>query len=68
MRTVLSPEADATIVESCENTTDTSQFAPYRRQRPMPPSSSRIRTVLSEEADATIVESCENTTELTEPL
>ncbi|KAJ3469750.1 hypothetical protein MRS44_003815 [Fusarium solani] len=66
IRTVLSLEADATIIESCENTTDlTSSLWPSSTCLHFPVFAFQIRTVLSQEADATIVESCENTTELT---
>ncbi|KAF4458401.1 hypothetical protein FALBO_14867 [Fusarium albosuccineum] len=66
IRTVLSPEADATIVESCENTTDLTQSLwPSSTCSHFPVFAFQIRTVSSSEADATIVESCENTTDLT---
>ncbi|KAJ3469715.1 hypothetical protein MRS44_003780 [Fusarium solani] len=69
IRTVPSLEADATIVESCENTTElTSLLWPSSTCPHFPVFAFQIRTVLSSEADATIVESCENTTDLTSLL
>ncbi|EXL63719.1 hypothetical protein FOPG_20009 [Fusarium oxysporum f. sp. conglutinans race 2 54008] len=64
IRAVLSPEADATIFESCENTTDlTKSLWPLSTCLHSPVSMFQIRIVLSSEADATIFESCENTTD-----
>ncbi|KAJ4310784.1 hypothetical protein N0V84_010792 [Fusarium piperis] len=64
IRAVLSLEADATIVESCENTTESTQLLwPSSTCSHFPVFAFQIRTVWSPEADATIVESCENTTE-----
>src|SRR5579859_7207628 len=66
--TVLSPDADASRVESCEKTTD--------RTRPPWPSSicryspllaSQILTVLSSDADTSHVESCEKTADQAGP-
>ncbi|KAM0538742.1 hypothetical protein ACHAO7_012222, partial [Fusarium culmorum] len=64
IRTVLSLEADATNIESCENTTDLTRVLwPSSTRSQFLAFVSQIRTVLSLEADATIAESCENTTE-----
>ncbi|KAM0533497.1 hypothetical protein ACHAO7_012402, partial [Fusarium culmorum] len=66
IRTVLSYEADATFVESCENVTEVTHSPwPSSTRSQSPVSAFQIRAVSSREADATFVESCENTTEMT---
>src|SRR5256885_1038711 len=67
--TVLSIDADASRVESCEKATDLTQpLWPSSVCRHLPLRASQILTVLSFDADASRVESCEKATELTQRL
>ncbi|KAJ3463629.1 hypothetical protein MRS44_008415 [Fusarium solani] len=62
-------KANATSVESYENTTDkTLELWPSSTYSHFPVFTFQIRTVLSSEANTTIIESCENTTERTMEL
>src|SRR2546423_11603005 len=65
--TVLSPDADASRVKSCEKATELTQWLwPSSVCRHLPLRASQILTVLSYDADASLVESCEKATERTE--
>jgi hypothetical protein len=64
--TVLSLDADASLVESCEKATElTKSLWSSSVCRHAPLLASQILTVLSLDADASLVESCEKATELT---
>jgi hypothetical protein len=68
-RTVLSYEADATVVPSGEKATDmTESLWPLRVCLWAPMAASQSRTVLSFEADATVVPSGEKATDMTDSL
>jgi hypothetical protein len=64
--TVLSWDAEASRVESCEKATELTKWLwPLSVCRHAPVLASQILTVLSSDAEASRVESCEKATELT---
>src|SRR5437762_3462345 len=66
---VLSPDADARRLSSCEKATDqTEPLWPSIVWRHFPEAASQILTVLSTDADARRLSSCEKATDKTEPL
>src|SRR5271170_2499972 len=67
--TVLSPDADASHVESCEKATELTESSwPSSVCRHLPLLASQILTVLSSDPDASRAESGEKATELTRSL
>jgi hypothetical protein len=61
---VLSPDADASVLESWENATELTQLlCPLSVAVQAPVAASQSLTVLSPDADASVLESWENATE-----
>src|SRR4030095_11364617 len=64
--TVLSSDADASRLSSCEKATELTHWRwPSSVWRHLPEAASQILTVLSNDADASRLSSCEKATELT---